>query len=245
MKQSYEFPRVITRGRFNLQNGNRTGKHIRDYSLFPKKKFDKIFKAEEVVIFVHGMRNSPKGAVMGGQTLRRKLRKLGYKKHPVISFSYDANIKGAHIYSDYDRVIPVAEKIAKRNGRNLHKFVSYFKEINPSIKIHLVGHSLGCEVIESFLEIGRSEVNTVNLLGSPVDVAHLIHLSNRNRGTKITNHYNLKDEVIREEFDLGRCNNPSCLDNGLRNSYTNKRIKAVHHGFSAYAEGLRKFPWAF
>ena len=241
MKQSYEFPRVITRGRYDLRTGNRIRK-ANSYSLFPKKKFDKIFNADEVVIFVHGMRNTPKGAVMGGNTLRRKLRKLGYKKHPVISFSYDANIRGAHIYSDYDRVIPVAEKIAKRNGDNLRVFIRDLKKVNPNIKIHLVGHSLGCEVIESFLEYGGSHAESIHLFGSPVSVINLIHLSYNNRQTRVTNYYNLKDEVIQKEYDSGRCESPSCLYKDKRMAYKNIPCRAIHHGFRAYADCLRKFP---
>lgn len=243
MNQRYELPRIITRGRYDLYNGKKLKGKRKAYSLFPKKKFNKIFmKDSEVVIFVHGMRNSPKGAVMGGNTLRRKLRKLGYKKHPVISFSYDANIKGAHIYSDYDRVIPVAEKIAYANGHHLFQFVSDLKGFNPDIKIHLVGHSLGCEVVESFLEFGGSYANTVHLFGSPVNVIDLIRLSGHNRNTKVTNHYNLKDDVIREEYELGRCTQPSCLNNRKHATYKNVRCNAVHHGFRAYADKLRKFP---
>ena len=91
MKQRYEFPRILTRGSYDLHDGKYKARS--PYSLFPQKKFDKIINAEEIVIFVHGFRNTSYGAKKGGQTLRRTLRKLGYKKHPVVSFSYDANVR--------------------------------------------------------------------------------------------------------------------------------------------------------
>jgi len=233
MKQRYEFPRVSTRGRYNLHTGEYIG-HQPLYSLFPKKKFDKIFKADEVVIFVHGMRNSPKGAVMGGTRLRRTIRKLGYK-HPVVSFSYDADIRGAHLEKNYHKVLKTAYKIAKANGEHLTYFIINLQRSNPNIKIHLVGHSLGCEVVSWV----TANVHSVNLLGSPVEVDefHRFVFSN-----KVTNHYNPKDAVIQEGVDKGDLKKPSCLNRVDHGNIHSKRITAIHHGFRAYAEGLRKFP---
>lgn len=242
MKQRYEFPRVTTRGYYDLHTGKQL-KSDNGYRLFPKKKFDKIFKAEEIVIFVHGMRNSPKGAVMGGRALQRKLRKLGYK-YPVVSFSYDANIRGAHIYSDYDRVIPLAEKIAKRNGSHLYNFIYDLKKKNPLVKIHLVGHSLGCEVIQSALS-GALHVNSVHYLGSPINQGLIFELARKKTIGKIVNYINKKDEVIKKEEDLGRCIEPSCIHKVKFNKIVgviNKPCPADNHGFRAYAYKLRSFP---
>ena len=113
MKQQYAFPRISTRGHYDL----RTGEPLKggSYYLYPKYKFDKINDAKEVVIFVHGMRNSNWGAIHGTRLLRNKLRKLGYK-HPVISFSYDAEIRGAHLEKNYHKVLETATTIAINNG---------------------------------------------------------------------------------------------------------------------------------
>lgn len=243
MKQSYEFPRVSTRGYYDLHTGKKL-KTGNGYNLFPKKKFDKIFKADEIVIFVHGMRNSPKGAVMGGRTLRRKLRKLGYK-YPVVSFSYDANIRRAHLLDKphnvklYHKLIGIANKISKSNGDHLTKFIIDLKTKNPDIKIHLVGHSLGCNVVSWT----NSNVKSVHLLGSPVEIDEFHRFA---YADKIINYYNNTDIVIKEGVDKGECKSPSCLNKvnkklvGL--NIINNPCNAVHHGFRAYADKLRKFP---
>ncbi len=245
MKQQYEFPRINTRGHYDLWTGKKIKKGF-GYSLFPKKKFDKIFDADEIVIFIHGMRNTSYGAKKGGQTLRRRLRQLGFKKHPVVSFSYDANIRGAHKYDDYDRVISVAENIAMANGRHLKQFIDDLRADNPMIKIHLVGHSLGCEVLTSFLMRNiENEIESVHLFGSPVnkDVVHRIAMGTPT--VRFVNYVNKKDEDIRAEVNLGRCKEPSCL-NKVRGDHwvkvINKSCPAKDHRFKSYAEKLRSFP---
>ena len=235
MNQNYEFPRVTTRGYYDLHTGKRLNNN--NYNLYPKKKFNKIFKAEEVVIFVHGMRNSRWGAQNSGKILRRTIRKLGYnRKYPVISFTYDADIRGAHIDRNYHKVIRVANKIAKANGRHLGKFIKDLKESNPNIKIHLVGHSLGCNVVDNVREF----VESIHLLGSPIEVDYVKTIGLF--ANKVTNYYNPKDAVIQEDVDKGYLHKPSCLNRVDWINVKSKRIRAIHHGFSAYAKGLRKFP---
>ena len=45
-----------------------------------------------------------------------------------------------------------SETIAKKNGRNLGRFIEDFKKTNPKTKIRLMGHSLGSQVILSTVE---------------------------------------------------------------------------------------------
>ena len=48
--------------------------------------------------------------------------------------------------------LAVGQTIAKKNGRNLGKFIEDFKTTSPKTKIRLIGHSLGSQVILSTLE---------------------------------------------------------------------------------------------
>jgi pimeloyl-ACP methyl ester carboxylesterase len=237
-----DFPRVTTRGYYDLHNGKRLSPN--DYNLYPKQKFYKIFeKDNEVVIFVHGMRNSRWGAQNSGKILRRTIRKLGYsRKYPVIVFTYDSDVRGAHIDKNYNKTLRVAEKIAKANGKHLATFVEDLKMRNPLIKVHIVGHSLGCDVVASYIENFKYHTDSVHLLGSPVEIRKVIALANCYPVVKLVNYYNLKDDVIKEGVDKGKLKRPSCLDNIKYDSFKNIPCRADNHGFRAYADKLRKFP---
>ena len=208
-KQSYIIPRINTRGRYDLRTGLfLTNKKNTHYTLFPKYKFDRIEKADEIVIFVHGMRNSRTGAAMGTRLLRRRLLKLGYK-YPVVAFSYDADIRGAHIDSNYNDVITTATVIAVSNGIHLSKYVEDLKEKNSKIKIHIVGHSLGCIVAEHCVWLlGEGVIKSVHLLGSPVELELAEGIT---RFTRVVNYYNPIDNVIIESVDRNKSKLPTCL----------------------------------
>jgi len=90
MKQ--QIPLIVTRGRYDLGTGLVNPKAHSIYNVTPKKKWDKIYQANEITIFVHGFRNTRKGSIMGTRALTRRLRSFGYK-HPVVGFSYDMNVK--------------------------------------------------------------------------------------------------------------------------------------------------------
>jgi hypothetical protein len=242
MKQSYEFPRITTRGYYDLHTGIRLN-YDKKYSLYPKKKFNNIHNANELVIFVHGMRNTKWGAKHGGITLRRTLRKLGYKKHPVVTFSYDSNIIGAHLKHNHKNVLQVAKIIATQNGvLNLSKYIIDLKKINPKIKIHLVGHSLGCLVIEGCIyRIKKSKqkgfIKSVYLFGSPLETQTVSEI---NKFTKVINYYNPKDDVIKNDFIAGDLKKPSCLFKPK--DVISKKCNAKDHRFKSYLRELKKFP---
>lgn len=244
MSQISTFPQISTRGHYDLWGGYKLDrKHM--YTLYPKKKFDKIKKAEEIVIFVHGMRNSRWGGKRGALTLRQTLRKLGYKKHPVVAFSYDADVRGAHIDAKYHDVLYTASTIAEKNGTHLKQFIEDVIKHNPKVKIHLVGHSLGCEVVTSSLHTmdvcsqhEDHRIASVHLFGSPSELWEVEMLGKHHN---IINYYNPTDDVIIEGVDRGACDLPSCLVKKIPNVKTVKLL-AEHHGFRAYAKVLRKFP---
>jgi triacylglycerol esterase/lipase EstA (alpha/beta hydrolase family) len=230
-----------TRGTYDLHDGH----IIKDKPIFitPKDKFNKLAKAKEVVIFVHGMRNSTVGAKMGTNALRLRLRRLGYK-HPVIGFSYDSNVRGAHKPENYHKVLLTAKIIAVHNGKKLFKLIKDIKTINPNIKIKLVGHSLGCDVILwSLLKNKVAEsfdtVECVYLFGSPIEIEMLYLVNGVDR---IINYFNPNDSVIKEGVDKGELKEPTCLHR-IRNfrGLESKRIYAKDHRFKSQMKALRSF----
>ncbi len=240
MKQCYAFPRVTTRGYYDLNTGEI--KKTKPYFLYPKYKFDKISKGKELVIFIHGMRNSRWGAIHGARLLRNKLRKLGYK-YPVIAFSYDADVRGAHLEKNYTNVLRIASKIAGDNGKHLLKYIEDLLNKKPLIKIHLVGHSLGCEVILyaifrfNVCSKHETHVSSIHLFGSPLECNDLeISCDTYN----IINYLNPTDEVIQEGVIKGKLKKPSCLVKPT--NIKSKRCHAKDHRFASYVEKLRKFP---
>jgi len=97
------------------------------------------------------IQNNNAGAIAKVLLARNRLRKLGYV-YPVIGFSYDSNTTGAHLIKYAKHALAVGQTIAKKNGRNLGKFIEDFKITSPKTKIRLMGHSLGSQVILSTVE---------------------------------------------------------------------------------------------
>lgn len=252
LKQRYAIPRVSTRGYFDLRTGElKKDKKMFGYFLYPNYKFENILKAPEIVIFVHGMRNSRKGSMMGTNALRIKLRKLGYK-HPVIGFTYDADIRGAYLEKNYHKVLDTAYSIASDNTRNLFAFIRDLQwRHNYKGKIRLVGHSLGCIIVAGVLtqfdyrEIGF--VESVHMFGSPIESGFITtnyYMIEDGVKGKFVNYYNTKDEVIREGIEKGALKDPICLRKipDVGKKIIQKRIKAEDHRFKTYVGGLRSFP---
>jgi len=235
MKQNYQFPRITTRGYYNQNTAEETDSRRESrYNTYPKAKVAKIFEGKEVVIFVHGMRNSRWGAIHGARLLRNRLRKVGYK-YPVVAFTYDAEIRGAHIANNEPETIRKAEKIAKANGlHNLSSLIGDIHQNNPNIKIRLVGHSLGCDVINNVYV----PVASIHLLGSPVSAEDVLKLPSH----KIVNFYNPKDEVITEGANSHIIFNPSCLTRITGKYVQSKNCFANDHRAKSYFKKLRSFP---
>ena len=65
----------------------------------------------------------------------------------IICFSYDSNRSVIQYIWKVIHALHVGLVIAKKNGKNLSKFISDFKKRSPTTKIRLIGHSLGTHVI--------------------------------------------------------------------------------------------------
>lgn len=235
---------ISTRGKYDLHNGKKL-KNKKPF-ISNKSKFDKLSKSKEVVIFVHGMRNSPTGAKMGTNALRLKLRRLGYKGD-IIGFSYDSNVRGAHIDKNYHKVLRTAKKIAGKSGQDLADLLDNIRRKNNSIKIRLVGHSLGCDVIKSaFDSLGFNYIESTHLFGSPVEEDVLTHIFNFMNTSELINYYNPTDAVIKEGVEKGDLERPSCLHKidkvNFPTRIKSKRLYAKNHGFKAHMDALRSFP---
>ena len=121
------------------------------YRLYPKRIFDTLVGTKEITIMIHGLRNNTSGALTKFVIAKRKLVQLGYK-NPVIGYSYDSNTTGAQYILHALHALHVGVIIANKNGRNLAKFVTDFKQKSPETKIRLMGHSLGAHVILSMIK---------------------------------------------------------------------------------------------
>jgi hypothetical protein len=204
---------------------------------------------------IHGLRNDNAGAITKVVLAKNKLKKLNYS-YPVIGYSYDSNITGAHLIKHAKRSLAAGQIIAKKNGRNLGKFLEDFKVNSPSTKIRLIGHSLGSQVILSTLQyLAKKKKNTgivegVYFFGASItdDVP-----ASKKYGkilqdivnTKIVNYYAPSDEVLgwadKEKF----VKSPLGLNGATGkpvSKYRQTLLKPKNHRFASYVSVLKSFP---
>ena len=246
------FPRISTRGFYNLDSGI-TIKN-QPYHLYPKRSFDALVGTKEITIMIHGLRNNAPGALTKFVTAKKRLTYLGYK-NPVVGYSYDSNTTGAQYISYALHALHTGLIIAGKNGRNLAKFVTDFKQKSPETKIRLMGHSLGAHVILSMIDnLARNAKNkgiieAVYFFGGsiPSDALNLRNGSHAQRivATKIKNYYSPEDEVLRLADNWNWVNTPI----GYRGAhgktiskYSQTMVKPKNHRFASYAAVLRSFP---
>ena len=246
-------PRISTRGYYDLTNGKTLKNNL--YYLYPKKDFKKLIDSKEITIMIHGLRNNNAGAITKALIAKNRLRKLGYS-YPVIGYSYDSNATGAHLIKHAKHALAVGQKIAKKNGRNLGKFIEDFKKDSPKTKIRLMGHSLGSQVILSTMEYLTKKkqnsgiVESAHLFGASIteDVPSskkygkiLQNVVNK----KIVNHYAPTDEVLnwadQEKYVLGPLGLNGTIGKPI-SKYHQKLVKPKNHRFASYAEVLNSFP---
>ncbi len=246
-------PRISTRGYYDLKTGKTLKKN--NYFLYPKKDFEKLIEPKEITIMIHGLRNDNAGAIAKAILARNRLRKLGYV-HPVIGFSYDSNTTGAHLIKHAKHALAVGQSIAKKNGRNLGRFIEDFKETNPKTRIRLMGHSLGSQVILSTIEyLAKKKQNSgilesVYFFGASIteDVP-----SSKKYGKllqtvvdkKIINYYAPSDEVLSWADDKKYVMGPLGLKGAIGKpikKYHQKLVKPKNHRFASYVAVLNKFP---
>ena len=246
------FPRISTRGFYNLDSGI-TIKN-QSYHLYPKRSFDALVGTKEITIMIHGLRNNAPGALTKFVIAKKRLAYLGYK-NPVVGYSYDSNTTGAQYISYALHALHIGLIIAGKNGRNLAKFVTDFKQKSPETKIRLMGHSLGAHVILSMIDnLARNAKNkgiieAVYFFGGsiPSDALNSKNGSNAQRivATKIKNYYSPDDEVLRLADNWNWANTPIGY-RGARgktiSKYSQIMVKPKNHRFASYAAVLRSFP---
>ena len=245
--------RISTRGYYDLL----TGKTLKNnsYYLYPKKDFKRLIDSKELTIMIHGLRNDNAGAIAKVVLAKNRLRKLGYS-YPVIGYSYDSNTTGAHLIKYAKRSLSVGQKIAKKNGKNLGKFIEDFKSENPNIKIRLMGHSLGTQVILSTLEyLAKKKKNfgivegvyffgasiTEEIPSSTKYGKILENIVNK----KIVNHYAPTDEVLKWADSEKHVKGPLGLNGSIGKpvaKYSQKLVRPKNHRFASYAQVLNNFP---
>ena len=245
--------RISTRGYYDLL----TGKTLKNnsYYLYPKKDFKRLIDSKELTIMIHGLRNDNAGAIAKVVLAKNRLQKLGYS-YPVIGYSYDSNTTGAHLIKYAKRSLSVGQKIAKKNGKNLGKFIEDFKSENPNIKIRLMGHSLGTQVILSTLEyLAKKKKNfgivegvyffgasiTEEIPSSKKYGKILQNIVNK----KIVNHYAPTDEVLKWADSEKHVKGPLGLNGSIGKpvaKYSQKLVRPKNHRFASYAQVLNNFP---
>ena len=246
-------PRISTRGYYDLSTGNTLKNN--SYYTYPKKDFKTLVNSKELTIVIHGLRNDNAGAIAKVVLAKKQLRKLGYV-HPVIGYSYDSNTTGAHLIKHAKHALAVGQKIAKKNGKNLGKFIEDFKIHSPKTKIRLMGHSLGSQVILSTLEYlakkkqNEGIVESVHFFGASITedvpsskkygkiLQSIVH-------SKIVNHFAPKDEVLywanKQKFVKGPLGLNGATGKPIK-KYHQKLMKPKNHRFASYVHVLNSFP---
>ena len=247
------FPKISTRGFYDLKTG-KTLKNI-SYDAYPKTSFEKISQKSEIVIMIHGLRNNKSGALAKYVIAEKRLKTLNYK-HDVVGYSYDSNTAGVQYKSTALSALKVGVTIAKKNGKNLSKFIKDLKSKNPSIKIRLMGHSLGAQVILSTIEslAKNSENNgiieSVHLFGASIPANSLSPKIHGNKfqkivNKKIMNYYSPYDDVLKAAHDEKWVDSPIGYRGALGTTckkYHQKQVRPQNHRFASYAKTIKSFP---
>ena len=247
------FPKISTRGFYDLKTG-KTLKNI-SYEAYPKTNFEKISQKPEVVIMIHGLRNNKSGALAKYVIAEKRLKTLNYK-YDVVGYSYDSNTAGVQYKSTALSALKVGVTIAKKNGKNLSKFIKDLKSKNPSIKIRLMGHSLGAQVILSTVELlaknseNNGIIESVHLFGASIPANSLSPKIHGNKfqkivNKKIINYYSPYDDVLKAAHDEKWVDSPIGYRGALGvtcKKYHQKQVRPQNHRFASYAKTIKSFP---
>ena len=247
------FPKISTRGFYDLKTG-KTLKNI-SYDIYPKTSFEKISQKSEIVIMIHGLRNNKSGALAKYVIAEKRLKTLNYK-YDVVGYSYDSNTAGVQYKSTALSALKVGVTIAKKNGKNLSKFIKDLKSKNPSIKIRLMGHSLGAQVILSTVELlaknseNNGIIESVHLFGASIPANSLSPKIHGNKfqkivNKKIINHYSPYDDVLKAAHDEKWVDSPIVYRGALGTTckkYHQKQVRPQNHRFASYAKTIKSFP---
>jgi predicted alpha/beta-fold hydrolase len=152
--------------------------------------------------------------------------------------------------------LSVGQIIAKKNGRNLGKFIEDFKTTSPKTMIRLIGHSLGSQVILSTLEYLSKKkqncgiVESVYFFGASIteDIPSSKKYSKIFQNTinkKIINHYAPTDDVLkwaeREKYVKGPLGLNGAIGKPI-SKYSQKLVRPKNHRFASYVSVLNSFP---
>jgi len=247
LKQNKRVPRISTRGFYDLASGSRLKN--KSYYLYPKKFFEKLGEYPEFTIMVHGLRNNKSGALAKSLMAQKRLKQLGYK-YPVVGFSYDSNTKGVQYKSTVIRATKVGQIIAKKNGKNLACFIVDFKNRFPHIKITLIGHSLGTEVILyalSHLAKKQKAIERVIFFGSSipsslVDTKESSTIFKKTIKQELSNYYSTNDEVLKYAHSRGIIKNPigyHGTGGKALSKFIHKRVMPANHRFASYVVTMK------
>ena len=204
---------------------------------------------------IHGLRNDRSGALAKYVIAQKRLKTLHYN-HPVIGYSYDSNTTGVQYKSTAISALKTGIVIAKKNGRNLSRFILDMKAKNPSQKIRLMGHSLGAQVILSTVQAlakspkNKGIIESIHLFGASIPSNSF---NPRKTGSifqkivnkKITNYFSPYDEVLKAANDECWVDSPLGYNgsSGVSVSkYTQKMVRPRNHRFASYARTIKSFP---
>ena len=247
------FPEISTRGFYDLKNGKTLDNS--SYIIYPKSTFEKISKKPEVVIMIHGLRNNKSGALAKYVIAEKRLKSLNYK-HDVVGYSYDTNTAGVQYKSTALSALKTGVVIAKKNGKNLSRFIKDLKLKNPTIKIRLMGHSLGAHVILSAVQSlaknpkNNGIIESVHFFGGSIPANSIspgIHGNEFQKivNKKIINYYSPYDDVLIAGHDEKWVDSPIGYKGALGKTskkYSQKLVRPQNHIFASYARMMKSFP---
>ncbi len=223
----------------------------KSYDLYPKKFFETLGNVPEITIMIHGLRNNKSGALTKFSIAQSRLKQLGYK-YPVVGFSYDSNTRGVQYKSCEKKATDVGRIIARKNGHNLSKFIIDIKKKFPHLKIRLMGHSLGSEVILHALANLKNKtgiVDNVYFFGASIPADSITpkkfgKILQKTVRRKIINYYSPQDEVLKYAYETGLIKIPLGYRGVQRKSvpkYVQKRVMPKNHRFVSYVSLLMSF----
>lgn len=230
-----------------------SGKKLKNksYNLYPTKFFETLGNIPEITIMIHGLRNNKSGALTKFSIAQSRLKQLGYK-YPVVGFSYDSNTRGVQYKSCEKKATDVGRIIARNNGYNLSKFITDTRKKFPHLKIRLMGHSLGSEVIIHTLAKLKNYtgiVDNVYFFGASIPADSVTpkkfgKILQKTVRQKIINYYSPQDEVLKYAYETSLIEKPLGY-RGIQGKsvpkYAQKRVMPKNHRFVSYAVTLMSF----